>query len=124
MDKMACIVTLILTVAILVAFGQAGTISMRQLDSLGGNQLLGQAVQDLEPQDFQTSYIQEKDFGRSLDTLGGDSILRSRSLDTLGGGSILRSRSSGSVERSTQMGNEGNQGYYLPLDTLGGGNLF
>ena len=165
-NKMANIVTSILSVAILLTLGQARSISKRQLDSLGGNQLLGRAVQDLEPQDFQTSYIQEKDFersldtlgggnilrsrsldtlggesilrsrsldtlggsnilrSRSLDTLGGDSILRSRSLDTLGGGNILRSRSSGSIESPTRMGDERNQGYYPPLDTLGGGNLF
>ena len=207
-NKMANIVTSTLSVAILVTLGQARAISKRQLDSLGGNQLLGRAVLDLEPQDFQTSYIQEKDFERSLDTLGGgnilrsrsldtlggesilrsrsldtlggdsilrsrsldtlggdsilrsrsldtlggdsilrsrsldtlgggnilrsrtldtlggDSILRSRSLDTLGGGNILRSRSSGSIESPTRMGDERNQGYYPPLDTLGGGNLF
>ena len=136
---MANIVTAIISVAILlVTSGEARTIATRQLDSLGGNQLLGRAVQDLEPQDFHTSYIQEKDFARSLDTLGGGSvlrsrsldtlggsnILRSRSLDTLGGGNILRSRSRGSIESPTRMGDERNQGYYPPLDTLGGGNLF
>ena len=91
---MANVVTSFVLVFVLVASsGQARSISRRQLDSLGGNQLLGRAVEDLEPQDFQDSYIQEKDFARSLDTLGGGSILRSRSLDTLGGSSILRSRS-------------------------------
>ena len=139
MEKMANIVRSIISViAILVASGQARSISTRQLDSLGGNQLLGRAVLDLQPQDFQTSYTQEKDFARSLDTLGGGnilrsrsldtlgggSILRSRSLDTLGGGSILRSRSPGSIESPARMGEERYQGYYPPLDTLGGGNLF
>merc|ERR1711992_200400 len=110
---MANVVTSFVLVFVLVASsGQARSISRRQLDSLGGNQLLGRAVEDLEPQDFQDSSIQEKDFARSLDTLGGGSILRSRSLDTLGGGSILRSRSLGS-----------RKGYYPPLDTLGGGSI-
>ena len=130
--------SIISIIAILATSGQARSISTRQLDSLGGNQLLGRAVHHLQPQDFQTSYIQDKDFtrsldtlgdgnilrSRSLDTLGGGSILRSRSLDTLGGGNILRSRSSGSIESPTRMGDERNQGYYPPLDTLGGGNLF
>merc|ERR1712038_1771036 len=112
-SKMANVVTSFVLVFVLVASsGQARSISRRQLDSLGGNQLLGRAVEDLEPQDFKDSYIQEKDFARSLDTLGGGSILRSRSLDTLGGGSILRSRSLGS-----------RKGYYPPLDTLGGGSI-
>merc|ERR1711997_1250414 len=111
--KMANVVTSFVLVFVLVASsGQARSISRRQLDSLGGNQLLGRDVEDLEPQDLKDSYIQEKDFARSLDTLGGGSILRSRSLDTLGGGSILRSRSLGS-----------RKGYYPPLDTLGGGSI-
>merc|ERR1712077_112379 len=139
-SKMANVVTSFILVFVLVASsGQARSISRRQLDSLGGNQLLGRAVEDLEPQDFQDSYIQEKDFARSLDTLGGGSILRSRSfdtlgddnilssrsLDTLGGGSLLRSRSldtlgGGSILRSRSLGSR--KGYYPPLDTLGGGS--
>ena len=139
MEKMANSVRSIISVmAVLATSGQARSISTRQLESLGGNQLLGRAVLDLQPQDFKTSYIQEKDFARTLDTLGGSNILRSRSLDTLGGGSILRSRSldtlggsnilrsrsPGSIESPARMGEERYQGYYPPLDTLGGGNLF
>ena len=139
MEKMANSVRSIISVmAVLATSGQARSISTRQLESLGGNQLLGRAVLDLQPQDFKTSYIQEKDFARtldtlggsnilrsrSLDTLGGGSILRSRSLDTLGGGSILRSRSPGSIESPARNSLDTYQGYYPPLDTLGGGNLF
>ena len=115
--KMANVVTSFVLVFVLVASsGQARSISRRQLDSLGGNQLLGRAVEDLEPQDFKDSYIQEKDFARSLDTLGGSSILRSRSLDTLGGGSILRSRSFDTLGDDNILSSRS-------LDTLGGGSL-
>ena len=153
MEKMANSVRSIISVmAVLATSGQARSISTRQLESLGGNQLLGRAVLDLQPQDFKTSYIQEKDFARTLDTLGGSNILRSRSLDTLGGGSILRSRSldtlgggnilrsrsldtlgggnilrsrsPGSIESPARNSLDTYQGYYPPLDTLGGGNLF
>ena len=139
MEKMANSVRSIISVmAVLATSGQARSISTRQLESLGGNQLLGRAVLDLQPQDFKTSYIQEKDFARtldtlggsnilrsrSLDTLGGGNILRSRSLDTLGGGNILRSRSPGSIESPARNSLDTYQGYYPPLDTLGGGNLF
>ena len=114
---MANVVTSFVLVFVLAASsGQARSISRRQLDSLGGNQLLGRAVEDLEPQDFQDSYIQEKDFARSLDTLGGSSILRSRSLDTLGGGSILRSRSFDTLGDDNILSSRS-------LDTLGGGTL-
>ena len=116
--------------AVLATSGQARSISTRQLESLGGNQLLGRAVLDLQPQDFKTSYIQEKDFARTLDTLGGSNILRSRSLDTLGGGSILRSRSldtlgGGSILRSRSLDTLGGDSILRSrsLDTLGGGNI-
>ena len=49
------------------------------------------------------------------------SVHASRSSDALGGGNILRSRSPGSIEIADD---ESYQGYYPPLETLGGGNLF
>ena len=196
-DKMANILTSAMMVLLLLTSGQSRSLSARQLESLGGNQLLGRALEDLDPEDFATPEKRSLDtlgggvvlrsldtlgggdilrsrsldtlggssilrssfpepfenlnnFGkrsldtlgggtvlrsRSLDTLGGSSILRSsspdtlgrgraRSLDTLGGGSMLRSRSLGLIGSPTRLHDKRNEGYYPPLETLGGGNIF
>ena len=196
-DEMANILTSAMAVFLLLTSGQSRSLSARQLESLGGNQLLGRALEDLDPEDFATPEKRSLDtlgggvvlrsldtlgggdilrsrsldtlggssilrssfpepfenlnnFGkrsldtlgggtvlrsRSLDTLGGSSILRSsspdtfgrgraRSLDTLGGGSMLRSRSLGLIQSPTRLHDKRSEGYYPPLETLGGGNIF
>merc|ERR1712213_132240 len=155
-DEMGNILTSAIAVLLLSTSGQSRSLSARQLESLGGNQLLGRAlVEDLDPKDFATPEKRSLDTlgggvvlrsldtlgggtvlrSRSLDTLGGSSILRSsspdtlgrgraRSLDTLGGGSMLRSRSLDLIQSPNRLHDKKSEGYYPPLETLGGGNIF